>query len=277
MTRFLFALVIVCMAVPGYAAKPNVLTFGVVPQQSASKLARLWTPIFKEIGKQTNLKIIFKTAPDIPTFEKRMAAGEYDFSYMNPYHYTVFSQNTVYRAFAKAKDKKIKGIIVVDKNSQIKSLQDLQGKTLAFPSPAAFAASILTRAQFSKLGIDIKPKYVSSHDSVYRTIAKNIYPAGGGVLRTFNNVNPQISKQLKILWQTKGYTPHAFANHQRISEALVKKVQSAMLNLNQSEYGKALLASIKLKGIVKAENQDWNDVRELNINLLDNFSKITRN
>ncbi|MFT7672206.1 MAG: ABC-type phosphate/phosphonate transport system substrate-binding protein [Gammaproteobacteria bacterium] len=38
-------------------------------------------------------KVNFKTAPNIPTFKKRLAAGEYGFAYMNPYHYTVFNQS----------------------------------------------------------------------------------------------------------------------------------------------------------------------------------------
>lgn len=253
------------------ASNQKYLTFGVVPQQSASKLARLWTPIFNEISRHTGVKIVFRTAPDIPTFEKRLAAGEYDLAYMNPYHYTVFSQKPGYNAFAKARDKQIKGIIVVNKNSSIQNLQELKGQTLAFPSPAAFAASILTRAQFSQSEVPIRAKYVSSHDSVYQTVARGIYPAGGGVVRTLNNVHPDVKKQLKVLWTTQGYTPHAFAAHQRVNAELLKQIQGAMVSMENSETGKKLLKSIKLKGIIAADNHDWDDVRALEISLLDNL------
>jgi len=250
-----------------------VLSFGIVPQQSASRLALLWTPIIKAIGKQANVTIKFKTAPDIPTFEKRLAAGEYDLSYMNPYHYTVFSQNPGYVAFAKAKDKKIKGIIVVAKRGNVSDLKQLAGQTLAFPSPAAFAASILTQAQFSQEDIKIFPKYVSSHDSVYQTIVKGIYPAGGGVMRTFKNIKPEIRGKLKILWTTKGYTPHAFAAHPRLSPELMYNIKTAMLLLGNSKQGKNLFKSINLKGISSAKNDDWDDVRALEINLLNQLAQ----
>lgn len=36
------------------------------------------------------------------------------------------------------------GVIIVHKDSRIRQLQDLQGATLIFPTPLAFAASILT-------------------------------------------------------------------------------------------------------------------------------------
>lgn len=57
----------------------------------------------------------------------------------------------------------------------------------------------------------VKPKYVSSHDSVYLNVAKGLFPAGGGVKRTFNNIPKETRKQFKVLWTTDPYTLHAIA------------------------------------------------------------------
>ena len=253
---------------PGLYAVKHVFTFGVVPQQSASKMARLWTPILQHINQQTGLEVQFKTAKDIPTFEQRLSEGAYDFAYMNPYHFTVFNQNPGYQAVAKARDKKIKGILVVRKDSPIQSIQELNNMTLAFPAPAAFAASILPRAELSGIGNTYQTKYVSSHDSVYRAVAKGIYPAGGGVMRTFNNVSPGIRDQLKVLWTTKGFTPHAIASHPDIPTEVLLLVQSALVAMEQSEQGQQLLKNIKIKGFETAKNEDWDDIRALRIDLL---------
>ncbi len=248
-------------------AEPTLI-FGVVPQQSASKLARLWTPILGHISERSGLKIRFGTAPDIPTFEKRLAAGEYDLAYMNPYHYTVFHEAPGYQALAKARDRHINGIMVVRKDSKITDLKELDNSSLAFPAPAAFAASILTRSHLAGLHIKYQPKYVSSHDSVYRTVVKGIYPAGGGVIRTFNNVEPDIREQLRILWTTKEYTPHAIAAHPDVEPGDFTKVQQALVTMGQDARGKSLLENIKIKGFETAVNSDWDDVRSLNIHLL---------
>ena len=246
-------------------------TMGIVPQQSATKLARLWTPILKYLGERSGLILRFKTAPNIPTFERRLAAGAYDFAYMNPYHYTVFHEAPGYFPFAHAADKRIRGILVVRKDSPIQDLGALAGKTLAFPAPAAFAASVLPRAHFRNQGIEIVPKYVNSHDSVYRSVAKGLYPAGGGVMRTFRNVNPSVSEQLRILWTSEGYTPHAIAAHPTVPGDAVDRLQRALLDMHQDGTGEALLESIKIKGFAAAQDQDWDDVRSLNIQLLDDL------
>lgn len=266
MNNKLFAVFLLLYANFGLTAQS--LTFAVVPQQSASKLAKLWTPIVKEISQKTGINIRFVTAPDIPTFEKRLTAGEYDIAYMNPYHYIVFNRTVGYQAIAKARDKKIKGILVVAKKSNINKLSDLDNNTLAFPAPAAFAASILTQSDLTTQQVNFTPVYVSSHDSVYRTVAKGIYPAGGGIVRTFKNIDPEISSQLRILWTTQGYTPHAIATHPRVEADDVAKLQKALIEMDQQLVGKNLLVSIKIKGFENAVDSDWNDIRDLKLNQL---------
>ncbi len=244
-------------------------TFGIVPQQSSAKIARLWGPLIRKLSDDTGLTLKLVTAKDIPTFEDRLSRGEYDFAYMNPYHYTVFSKAPGYNALAKQKDKSIRGIIVVRKDSDAKTLADLSYSTLAFPSPAAFAASILTRAGLSSANVPFTPRYVSSHDSVYLAVARGLMPAGGGVVRTFNNTDPEIRDQLRIFWKTPKYTPHAFAAHPEVAANDYRKLQTALATLDDTEAGQALLAAINFKGIETAGNESWNDVRELNLSVID--------
>ncbi|MFK7891534.1 MAG: phosphate/phosphite/phosphonate ABC transporter substrate-binding protein [Granulosicoccus sp.] len=252
-------------------ASSEDISLGVVPQQSASKLARLWTPIAEYLSEKTGHNVRFVTASDIPTFEKRLAAGDYDMAYMNPYHYTVFSQGKGYQAFARQKDKRIKGIVVVRKDSSLKDLNELKGKSLAFPSPAAFAASVLPRSHLHNEGIGFTPTYVSSHDSVYLAVARGFFPAGGGVMRTFNNTDPAVRSQLKVLWTTKSYTPHALAAHRRLPRSVVDDILAALLSMNSDIQGKRLLDSINFKGIQASNDSDWDDVRRLGIDLLTHF------
>jgi phosphonate transport system substrate-binding protein len=252
-------------------AEQPTYSFGIVPQQSASKLAKLWGPILQQLSQESGYNLTFKTAPDIPSFEQRLASGEYDFAYMNPYHFTVFNQKPGYQAMAMARDKRIKGIIVVRKDSPIENLEQLNNTDMAFPAPAAFAASILTRAHLAEIGVKIRPHYVSSHDSVYLTVAKGLYVGGGGVMRTFNSIDESTRSQLRILWTTDGYTPHAIAFHTRIPPEIADTIQKQLLSLDESPDGKELLKGINLKGFTAADNAEWDDVRSLKIDLLNDL------
>lgn len=239
--------------------------FGIVPQQAAGELARSWMPILKYLQEETGYEFEFATARDIPSFEGLLAQGKYDFTYMSPYHYVAYHKQSGYLAFAKARDKHIQGILVTRKDSPYKSLTDLAGQQLAFPSPNAFAASLLTRSELNQQGIVFKPVYVSSHDAVYRNVIEKNFVAGGGVVRTFEATAPEVRDQLRILFTTSGYTPHAFAAGPNVPANVVKKVLAALIKMEQSAKGMPLLATLKLKGIEAAADSDWNDVRKLNI------------
>lgn len=250
------------------SAYAHAITFGIVPQQSAVTLAQNWGPILKYLSEQIGHDVVFRTAKDIPEFEKRLLAGEYDIAYMNPYHYTVFHQKPGYLAFAKQKNKQIRGVLVINKNSSVTSIHQLDGQKLAFPSPVAFAATVVPLSSLKQMGITVVPQYVSSHESVYLNVAKGFFIAGGGIERTFNNSSSQVKEQLRVLWRTPGYTPHAFASHPDLDPDLVQKVQTALVDMGATKHGLELLKSINFNGIAPANNQDWDDVRSLNITLL---------
>lgn len=244
-------------------AHAQPLSFGIVPQQAASKLAKMWIPFMAELSKGTGREIHFATMKDIPTFERCLAKGAYDIAYMNPYHYTVFSDKAGYKAFAHQSEKKLKGLIVVKKEAPYETLQDLDNLNLAFPSPAAFGASVLPRAEMRKRGMNITPNYVKSHDSVYKSVAAGLFPAGGGVKRTFANIPEDLRRKLRIIYTTAGYTPHAFAVSPKVDEATRQTLQATFQRLSKTRPD--LLQQIGMTGFSDAQDSDWNDVRDLGL------------
>jgi phosphonate transport system substrate-binding protein len=258
---------LVFFAQPASANEPVELTVGIVPQQSATALAATWIPLLSETARRAGVKLAFRTASDIPTFEERLKNGEYDIAYMNPYHYTVFSKAPGYRAFAREKERKLVGIIVVAKDSPLRELAELNGKAVVFPAPAAFAASILPRAEFDLKNIPIQAKYVNSHDSVYRGVAQGTFAAGGGIKRTLEAIDPAISSRLRILTSTPAYVPHAFAAHPRVDRSMLDKVSAALFTLNGDEAGRQLLEPLSFKGIEAGQDKDWDEIRRLKIDL----------
>jgi phosphonate transport system substrate-binding protein len=194
-STLLCATLLACMGAPlaqvqAQEAQP-ALTFGIVPQQSASRLAEEWGPLLTELSRRSGVPLVFRTAPSIPAFEERLSKGEYDLAYMNPYHYVVFHKANTYQAFAKEQGRRLKGILVVRKDSAYQKPADLAGKTVVFPAPAAFAASILPQAEFGRLKIAISAKFVASHDSVYRAVASGLQEAGGGSSAPSRQVHPR--------------------------------------------------------------------------------------
>lgn len=247
---------------------PETLTFGIVPQQTPTDIETNWGALVQFLEKETGYTIHIKTASSIPIFEQRCSEGRYDFAYMNPYHYVIYSKNPGYKALVRQKDKQIQGIIVTKKEDKDNDLNSFSGKELAFPAPAAFAASLLTRAHLTAENIPFDPIYVRTHDSVYQAVADGLFPAGGGVKRTFFATAPEIREKLAITWTTERFTPHAIAIHPRVTPEIADKLEQAFIQLDDQITHQDILAPIHFNGFEKANDTDWNDVRSLNLTSL---------
>ncbi len=269
-TRAAFASLLILVVPPGNtepaaASSPQkTLLFGVVPQQAAEKLAQAWKPFLEYLSEKTGRTFKFESAADIDAFDKRAANGEFDLVYMNPMFYTQVHQSVGYEVFAKEKDTMLKGIVVVHKNSPYQKLEDLSGKTIAFPGPNAFASTVLPLIQFKAHGIKIVPVYIGSHEGVYNDVARGLYTAGGGVAKSLAQTDSPIRDELRVLWSSESYTPHPFAYHPRVEPALVEQLTKIMFDLDNNEAGKKLLKELRFRGFIAAKDTEYENLKLLN-------------
>lgn len=242
------------------------IILGVVPQQSPLKLQKVWQPIAMYLSEKTGEKITFKTEKSINQFEKVLYAGGYDFAYMNPYHYVVAHKKQAYSAKVRA-TKNIKGILVMKKGSSKKTIHADNARYL-FPSPNAFAATLLTKYELVET-FKVDPKvlekarYVNSHDSVYKATSRGIGDIGGGIVRTFNSLNDtQTKENLVIVHTTKAYPSHPFAFKPNLDEQVTKKIIEALLHMPEP-----LLKSLSIKGLKKIDHAEYTSVENLALKL----------
>lgn len=238
------------------------IVFGVVPQQSPSVLIEKWTPVMNYLSKKTGLNIILNIEKSIPEFESNLEKGVYDIAYMSPAYYITAHAKQGYKA--KFRDTKmVVGILVSTKNIEMNS-KNLSKMKYLFPTPMAFAATLLTKYEIKeKYGVDISKNcnvlYVNSHDSVYKGIARNIGDIGGGIERTFSNIPDKETKnKLKIIYHTNSYPSHPIAFHPRINKKQTKLLESAILSIPI-----AMLKDLSMKKIIQINDKEYNIIRKL--------------
>ncbi len=258
-TIFLFLLL---FHLNSYATEQVTYKFGIVPQQSATILLEKWAPLIKKMSQDCSCKIEFQTASDITQFELNIKKGEYDLVYLNPFHF-VENQSIGYNALVREEDRKLVGVLVVKKDSPIKTLEDLNKKQIAFPGPTAFAASILVTKLLNSKKVSFDPLYVKSHESVYLNVISGLTAAGGGVNRTLDALSDADKNQLRVLATTQGVTPHPIAIHKRVNTEIKNLFLKTLTNLKNSVEGKQMLDNLELKYLIQAKNSDWDDVRKI--------------
>ena len=248
-----------------WAHSGNVYTFGIGPFQSSTELAKLWVPILRHLSSATGYDIQFQTSRDIPSFQSSVVAGAYDFAFVNPYFYLQANASTGYTSIAREKNGTLIGIVLTRKDAAINEMAQLNGLAVAFPASNALAATWLPMNKLKAMGIQVQPHYVNSLESVYLSVARGMFPAGGGEMRTFNALPAETRDQLKIIWRADPLPPFTFAAHPRVPKEVVEKVQAAMADMIAKPETLALLRAVNLAGIEKANDADYNALRKMNI------------
>jgi phosphonate transport system substrate-binding protein len=222
-------------------------TFDVVPQLTAAKIYTTWSPLLQRVGQDAGLCFELRVSATIPEFEQKLLKGEPEFVFLNPYHAVLANQKKKYQPLLADSEDLLTGILVVRADSPIKTLEELKGKSITFPAPNAFAASLLIRAELAKKKIDITPVFVKTHSNVYRSVIGKDAVAGGGVNNTLDNEAPEVRQQLRVLFETPAYTPHPIVTHPSVTAAVRDRFLKAMLKLTQDDEGRKLLNGINLQ------------------------------
>ena len=132
----------------------------------AARIYGSWSPLLQRVGTASGLCFELRVAASIPEFEQKLLQGEPAFAFVNPYHAVLAHKKQRYAPLLSDGEEMLKGILVVRQDSPIRQLQELQGKTLAFPAPNAFAATLLIRAELTKKKIDTQTQFVKTHTHV---------------------------------------------------------------------------------------------------------------
>jgi len=179
--------------------------------------------------------------------------GLADFAYMNPYHFLMARKAQGYLPLVRDGSRLLSGQLLVRRDSPLKSVKELNGKTIAFPDPNAFAASLYMRALLrEKANIRFTASYLGTHANVYRHIVLGSVAAGTGVNVTLARERQELRDELRVLYETPGTAPHPLCAHPRIPAELREAVTRAVLEMGKNDNGRSLLKRIDILQPVRA-------------------------
>ncbi|HHJ80801.1 MAG TPA: phosphate/phosphite/phosphonate ABC transporter substrate-binding protein [Candidatus Tenderia electrophaga] len=245
-------------------ASAKVLTVGVVPQFDISRIQTIWRPILDEMEKRTGLKFVLSGAATIPAFERDLIQGEYDLAYINPYQVVRVGERQGYQPLVRDVSQNLYGIVVVPSNSPIQSVEQLKNQVVAFPAPNALGATLLVRAElYDRYGVEVVPRYVLSHSSVYLNVVLDEVVAGGGVQKTLNRQSEALQSRLRVLYKTASVPSHPVVVHRRVPAQIRRQLLDAMLALGQDAVGRELLSAVPIAKLGVAETKDYQALTEM--------------
>lgn len=237
----------------------------------------IWLKVFSYLSQETGLELKFEPASSQLDFELNLAKSYYDLALVSPIQFDAFRQSPGYQAQVKRKAQPIRAIIFVKKNGNIKSFSELRNTIIAFPNPLNFESSIVPRESLKRLKFNIIPQFLPSEAAVYKEVISEQYIAGSGTHENFLAQPVEIRNSLKVIWDSPGFSPHAFVAHPRVAFFSLVKLKRAFVDMIKNEEAKRLLPYIFVdNGFEVARDSDWDEIKLIDLNELNGSIKNTK-
>lgn len=247
-----------------------LIRFAVHPLHNPELLNDVFGPLMAYLND--NIKEVhfqLEASVNYAAFEEKLKNKEVEFALPNPYQ-TILAINHGYKVFAKmGDDHNFRGIILIRKDSGIKSVLDLKGKTISYPAPTALAATMLPQYFLFKQGLKVmtetKSLYVGSQESSIMNVYLRTSQAGATwppPWNAFVEKNPEIVKELEVKWQTQTLPNNGLIVRDDVAPEILGKVKKIILELGRSEEGKRILKGMGLSQFESADEKTYAPVKK---------------
>lgn len=250
--------------------KERELIVGIHPYLNAQRTFLAFEPILRYLEDHADgIRLRLETSVDYADYERKLYAGHFDLSLPNPYQ-TLEAQALGYRIVAKVKpDTDFRGVIVARKDRHIRSVSQLRGEKISFPSPTALAATMLPKWFLFERGLDVDkeafPQYVGSqYSSIMNaysgdTVAAATWPTPW---KTWQQENPDKAEEMELLWTTPELVNNGFVARADMDEAVVEQIVTLLCALDTTREGKAILVPSGFTGFERADETTYVPVKQ---------------
>ncbi|MDD2918030.1 MAG: phosphate/phosphite/phosphonate ABC transporter substrate-binding protein [Rhodoferax sp.] len=250
------------VATPVYRLVPH-------PLYNPQTLSKLFQPLVDHInGKLQGGHLELEASRDYQSFEQKFLTREAEFLMPNPWQ-TIEAQKVGYQVMAMWGDaENFKGLLIVRKDSPVKTPADLKGRTVSYPSSTALAAAIMPQYFLHTQGInvnsDIHNIYVGSQMSSIMNVYLGQVAAGATwppPWNLFQKEHPTEAAQLKVIWETPSLVNNSVMVRNDVPVAISQQVRQTLLDLTETPEGQKILAGMETARFHAANDANYDVVR----------------
>ena len=157
--------------------------------------------------------------------------------------------------------------IITKSNSNLNSIEDLKGKKFAFTDQISASGYLFPRVMLAKEGInDINNyfseiEFIGDEQSSFLAVY-NGYADAGVVSESIMKKDDMRLKEIKVISKTEDIPLGTVIVRSDLDEPLINKLTEALMGIGNTLDSVELIKKIKIDGFVKAEDSDYNIIRE---------------
>lgn len=256
-----------------YAQQP--LKIGVAAMISPKETVKFYKEIVDYIGKKMEIPVEMVQKESYDEMDKLLEKGEVSIAFIcsGPYVKNKEKFGVELLVAPQSYGKPFyHAYIIVHKDSPIKSLTDLKGKSFAFTDPKSNTGKLvptyMIAKNFNKTPEQFFSKitYTKSHDKSIEAVAKKIVDGASVDSLIYDYAakkNPVYTSLTKIIEKSPPYGIPPVVVTKNFEPNLKEKIKQTFLNMHKDPEGKKILDGIMVDKFIVPKDSDYNSVREM--------------
>lgn len=249
-------------------SRPDQLTIGLLPGESAPTVIRLNEPMRAYLEKRLGIPVKLMVGANYAATGEALRFGRIDIAYLGPVTYVKQSQHAKLIPFARPSHAGVgpafHAVVIVPSDSTARQLTDLKGKEVAFGDPASTSGTWVPQYQLLAAGLtakrDYTPRVLGAHDAVALAVANHRVAAGGLSLPIYNRLLKEGKldpKAVRILAESPPIPEYMWTFREGLDPAFREKVRQAFLTVSDP----TALAVFRADAFIPAVDADVDVVR----------------
>jgi phosphonate transport system substrate-binding protein len=262
------------VSVPVLAQQPlKELRVSAIPDENPQEMLRIYSPFAEYLTKEIGMPVKFTPVVDYAATVEGLAANRLEMVWYGGLTSVQAAKQAkgARRIIMRKEDAEFKSHFITRKDTGIKALADLKGKTFAFGSVSSTSGHLMPRYFLLKGGINpekdfAKFSFSGAHDATAAWVEAG--QVDGGALnflvwdKLVESKKVDTSK-VNIFWTTPPYVDYVWTVRAGVDKATLEKITKAFLKLDYNKPDdKKLLDLHRTKGYIAAKDEDWKGIED---------------
>lgn len=252
---------------------PKELRVSAIPDENPQEMLRIYTPFADYLTKEVGIPVKFTPVVDYAATVEGLAANKLDMVWYGGLTSVQAARQAkgARRIIMRKEDAEFKSHFITRKETGIKELKNLKGKTFSFGSVSSTSGHLMPRYFLLKSGINpekdfSKFSFSGAHDATAAWVEAARVDAGALNFLVWDKLvetKKVDTNKVGIFWTTPPYVDYVWTVRGGIDKGMVDKISKAFLKLdyNNPEH-KKLLDLHRTKGYIPAKDEDWRGIEE---------------
>lgn len=251
---FIFLALLLGVLAPALADEPAPLVFGVISSAEPSRVYAQWQPFADYISEKTGRRVKIVVPRGFDKLADIIDQGQVDIFYINSLVYYRLKDKNKAIPLAQMQNNigavSTRSVVFVRGDSGITKLEQLKGEKVAFLSPMASGGYLAPRALFYNEGIPtqeaVQEEFTQNLSSSIHKVLLGEVKAGTMCGLTYKLMSEKLDTgELTIIASSEEFAEDVIGARPGLPADVQKIIGNALLDMDQSEAGRKVIASLR--------------------------------